>query len=115
MFTAIVLIATAAILAACAYWFVRSFRAATGTTWQRLLAASKDSATILWSYIVGAVGTLITWSSTAADALNLPEVNSFLTTYVAPYPKALGAIVAGIALVTIVARLRTLVSSASSA
>jgi fluoride ion exporter CrcB/FEX len=59
--------------------------------------------------MVGVVGTLITWSSTAADALNLPEVNSFLTTYVAPYPKALGAIVAGIAVVTIVARLRSLV------
>ena len=109
MFTLLVLIATAAIFAACATWFVRSYRAATGTTWQRLLVASKDSATILWSYIVGVVGTLITWSSTAADALNLPEVNSFLTTYVAPYPKALGAIVAGIAVVTIVARLRSLV------
>jgi zinc transporter ZupT len=110
MFTVLVLIATAATFAACATWFVRSYRAATGTTWQRLLVASKDSATILWGYIVGTVGTLITWSSTAADALNLPEVNSFLTTYVAPYPKALGAIVAGIALVTIVARLRSLVS-----
>ena len=54
------------------------------------------------------------WAELAGGLKTLPEVNSFLTTYVAPYPKALGAIVAGIALVTIVARLRTLVSSPSS-
>jgi hypothetical protein len=112
MFTAIVLIATAAIFAACATWFLRSYRAATGTTWQRLLAASKDSATVLWGYIVGLAGTLLTWSVTAADFFNAPEVRTFVETNIkAEY---LGAALTVIALVTIAARLRTLVSSRST-
>jgi hypothetical protein len=61
---------------------------------------------VLWSYVVAASGALLAWSVTAADFLNLPEVRAFIDGHLkAEY---VGVALTVIALVTIVARLRTL-------
>jgi len=47
-----------AVFAYIAYTFISDFLGQKGTTWQRLLSAGKDSATILWARFSLMVGTL---------------------------------------------------------
>lgn len=86
--------------------FIIEYRAATGTMFQRAVSAAHDSATMLWQYIVLFSANLLAWSEKGAEALNLPDVQSFLTEHVKP--GMLATVMTGIAIVTIVARLRGL-------
>ncbi len=100
------LIAVASVLVYAGYIVVSNYRAATGSTWQRVLAASKNSATVLWSYFVMVGSTLMGWSVNAADALNLPDVRNFIQAHLTPEMFATTLFVIG--LVTVAARMRTL-------
>ena len=85
---------------------VAAYREATGSTWQRLLATAGESATVLWSYIVAAGGVGLAWADEVAQFLNAPEVTSFIQQHLSP--TNVGVAMTAIAVITIVARLRTL-------
>lgn len=93
--------------------FAKKYRAAEGTTWQRLLKATQDSASMLWNYTVLFSADLLAWSEKGAEAVNLPEVQQFLTDHVSP--KMLASVMAVIAVVGIAARLRGLMRQWSAA
>lgn len=83
------------------------FAKSSGTVWERLLAAGRDSATILWGkfclVLAGIIGNL----DSTADVLNLPEMKTFINSWVGD-PKLIAGIMAAIAFVSILARKRTL-------
>ncbi len=79
---------------------------ATLTTWQRALHAASGSATVLWSYFLIVIGWALSGVGDLATALNMPEVQSFVHNNLPA--EWVGIAVAGIAVVTIIARLRTL-------
>lgn len=106
MFAAILALAALAGVLYLVYRVVARYRAATGSPWERLLASAKDSATILWHYAVMAGGLVVTGASTAADYLNMPEVDKFIHDFLTP--QRAGVALMAIALVTIIARMRTL-------
>lgn len=91
-----------------AYVVVSSYLASTGTVWERLLAASQNSATILWSKLVAAIGALVAGLDFVADYLDAPDVKSTLQGMV--NPKYVGGFVLAVALITIAARMRSLKS-----
>jgi len=106
MITAVILVAAAALAAFLAWRFVQNYRAATGTRWERTLAAAKDSATVLWSYIVMAGGYLLTFTVNAADAFNLPDVRTWIQGHLTA--EMFGIALVTVALVSFFARMRTL-------
>jgi hypothetical protein len=60
----------------------------------------------LWGYFLLVASTLIGWADQASQFLNMPEVTNFIQTY---FTSTRGAvIIASIAVITIVARLRTI-------
>lgn len=81
------------------YDFVTVFRSATGTTWQRILAAGKHTETILWARFVQLVGALSAFLAGSADWFNLPAVGDFIRTVLSDPVYVAGAFV-GIAIVT---------------
>jgi len=106
MITTVILLATAALAAFIGYRFVQRYRAAEGSTWDKLLIAAKGSATVLWSYVVMAGGYGFTWSINAADAFNLPDVRMWIQAHLSP--ELFGVALVTVALVSFLARLRTL-------
>lgn len=101
-----ILILTAAIAAFVVFRFMQRYWAATGSSWERSLTAAKGSASVLWSYIVMAGGTAMTWSVNAADAFNLPEVRVWIQAHLSA--EMFGIALITVALVGFFARLRTL-------
>jgi hypothetical protein len=98
-----------AILAIAAYFIfdlVRGYKSAVGSAWRRLLAAGKSSATILWARFT----VLVTAAASAlvfiADLVNAPQVAAAITTYLKP--SIVAAIMVAVALITEIARRRTL-------
>jgi len=66
------------------YEFYTGYRAATGTTWQRILAGAKGSATILWARFVQVVTAATMGLVSLADFLNAPAVGTAIQTYLKP-------------------------------
>lgn len=88
------------------YVAVTDYKAAIGTTWQRLLAAGKDSATVLWARFTVVVTGMVTGLVWAADLVNAPSVATAITTYMKP--SVVAGIMITVALITELARKRTL-------
>lgn len=107
MISLILTIAVAALVGYFVYLFVRGFRDATGTLWERLLGAAKGSASILWAYVLGAAGAILAFAAKVAMFVNLPEVAQFIQVSV-PVEYVGGALIA-IAVINVLSRLRTLV------
>ncbi len=95
-----------------AYQLVSQYRAATGTTWERLLAAGKGSATILWqkigllaSFLIAAIDQGL---DVVATLINDPDfatqAKSAVTAYLTPTNVTLG--MAAFMAITIWARTR---------
>lgn len=105
----IILIVAAAGLAYMAYRVYENYRAATGTVAQRLLASTKNSATVMWGYIVTAGGMLLAWSEAGASLLNAPEVHDWLVAHMKP--EHVGIAISVIGAITVLARLRSLLAS----
>ena len=86
--------------------FVAAYRAAQGSTWDRLLGTSRNSVTILWQYIVAAAALVLTYTAQVADFFNMPEVRDFITKQLSPEMVSVAFLT--IAVVGFAARLRTL-------
>ena len=86
--------------------FVRSFHAAAGTVWQRLLATSRNSATILWQRFTIAVAGLADALVFLADLLQAPNVAETVRSVLQPQYVAVFVVV--VAVVGELARRRTL-------
>lgn len=106
MLNAIVLIAVAAVIVTIVGYLVSSYRKAQGSPWRKLLAGAKNSATVLWQYIVTAGGMVIVFADQAAAYFALPEVQAFIKDHLTP--TRVGIAMTVIAVITIIARLRTL-------
>jgi hypothetical protein len=81
------------------------YASSTGTPWQRLLATAKNSATIFIQF-VGIIGTaILTAVSYLADAVNLPEVKSWMSSLPSEW---VGFAAVAFMVVTIFGRMRSL-------
>jgi hypothetical protein len=109
----VILAACLAALAYLAYRVTVRYRAATGTRFQRALEAAQGSATVLWAYVVAAGGLLLQVASQAADVLNMPEIREWITGYLSA--EIAGGALTAIGIVTVLARLRTLLEPADEA
>lgn len=76
------------------------------TPWNRLLFVAKDSATILWSYVMIFSVTLVEYVLKLADTIGDPQLSALLQQYLTP--NIVGALLIGSMFVTILARGRTL-------
>jgi hypothetical protein len=86
--------------------FVREWRKAEGSLWDRLVAAGKGSATILWARFTIIVGALADLLVEVADWLNAPGVADGIKMVL--QPEYVGAFIVAVALISEVARRRTL-------
>ncbi len=102
-----ILIASLAVMGYIGWNVYSQYRVATGSTFQRLLAAARNSATLLWGKFVVFVSLIVGNLDTIATQLGAPEVSTFINTYIGN-PKIIAAIMLGISLTSMAARLRTL-------
>jgi hypothetical protein len=106
MVTIIVAVALAGVAGFFISEFARDYIATTGSIGERLLAAGKGSATIVWSRFSAVVAALAGALSGLADWLNAPGVSEAIQSCLKPEWVAL--YVLGLALVSEFARRRTL-------
>ena len=88
--------------------FIRSFRAAAGTLWQRLLATGRESATILWQRFTIALAAFTDALLWLAELLNAPGVAEPIKSVLEP--QYVAVFVVAVAIVGELARRRTLKS-----
>jgi len=86
--------------------FTRSFRAAAGTLWQRLLATGRESATILWQRFTIALASLADAVVWLAELLNAPGVAEPIKSVL--QPQYVAALMVAVAIIGELARRRTL-------
>lgn len=79
------------------------YRSTTGTRWERLLSSAKYSETILLQFFAFIGGWFIAIAGFAGDAVGMPDVRTFLNDNIGP--TVTGAVVAGLAVFTMWARL----------
>lgn len=102
----VLLLIALALLARIVFDFLRAYIPAPGTIWQKLLAAGKASATILWARFVMLVGLASAGLVNLADFANAPGIADGIKAVM--QPQYVAWLVFGIALVTELARRRTL-------
>lgn len=66
------------------YDFVTSYARATGSTWQRILAAGDNSLTIVWQRLIVICSGLAGGAVTLADYLNAPGVGDAVKSALQP-------------------------------
>ena len=89
--------------------FVRAYRTASGTLWQRLLATGRHSATILWQRFTIALAGFADAVVWLADLLQAPGVAEPVRSVLAP--QYVAVFVVAVAIVGELARRRTLRAS----
>jgi hypothetical protein len=99
----LVLLATVAVIA---YSVIAQYRAATGTNWQRLSAAFKGSATILWARVVALAGAGAGVIGGTADWFGAPGIKDAIQGFLKP--EYVPFYILLIAVVTELARRRTI-------
>jgi hypothetical protein len=102
----IVLVALMLFIGVIGYEFVKDFATTTGSIWTRLLAAGKDSATILWARFSMIVAAITAALVDASDYFNAPGVSDAIKQVMQPQYVALVGLF--VAIITEVARRRTL-------
>lgn len=85
------------------------YRSTTGTAWGRLLATAKQSRTIFVQYVVIIGGWALSAFDKIASVAQMPELQDWMKANLTP--QLVGTVVAGIGLITIVARVKGLVES----
>lgn len=100
-------VAILALAAYVAYTIVGQYRAASGSTWDRLLAAGRQSATILWTKFSVLLAALVSQLDNLADLAGAPEAKTFIDSWIGN-PKAVAAIMLGLTAITFLARKRTM-------
>lgn len=101
----IILLIFLAIAAWIIFTFIRDYAAATGSTWERLLAAGKDSATKLWARFTMLLASLSGGLIYLADYLNQPQLDGPIKTILSP--NVVPFYLVAVAVITIWARNRT--------
>lgn len=92
---AVLFILVCAVVAYVASTFFFEFAKASGTTWERLLSASRDSVTILVSKVAALSSGLLVVADQSADLLDLAPVKDFIAGLMKPQWVALfGAVFA---------------------
>lgn len=76
--------------------------------WSKVWAVCGKSLTIAWGYVVGGVGSGLALLDPVANAIGDPDLKTQLTNALQSNPQILGYILAGISVVTIMARVRSL-------
>ena len=105
-FTLIFYLALAAGVAFIVGRVITVYASTKGTRWERLLATAKGSATILKEYVAILGGAALVAVDKVLDVLSLSETQLFLKQNVSA--EVMGWVLIASALLTIVARLRTL-------
>lgn len=95
------------------YRIATIYRATSGTAWERLLATTKNSATLLVSTLTAAITALGQGILSMSDYLGMPEVRDFVQQYFTPEVSV--GIIAGVTALTFMARLRTMNSTEAAA
>jgi hypothetical protein len=116
--SAILLTAFGAVVAYAVYKFVERYRAAEGSTWQKLLAAAHGSATMLTAYATTLGGYLLTYAAQLGDFFNAPEVRETINGFLAktPYgPELIGGFAMVLGALVLVSRARSLFWSTPNA
>ena len=80
------------------YDFTTRYRAATGSIWERMLAAGQGTETLLWARFVALVGAVSGLLVSAADYANAPGVATAIQQFLQPEYVAIGMV--AIALIT---------------
>ena len=96
-----------ALLIVVGWQLAASYREASGSTWERLLCAGRESATILWGKICILLSGLIASLDSLADFLNMPELKTYIETALGN-PKTVAGVMLVLSAVSIYARRRTL-------
>lgn len=87
---------------------LKQFYAEADGFWATVWAICGKSVTILWSYVIAAIGAAVQIIDPIAGALGDPDLKAQITGYLSANPKALGYFAIGVSVVTILARLRSL-------
>ena len=87
--------------------FVQAYRKETGSTFDRLLMAARESATILWAKFCMIVAAVVSQLDNLADFIGQPEWKDAINTYLGD-PKIIAGVMLAISVITISARKRTL-------
>ena len=77
----------------------------TGTTYDRVWAAFKDSGTILWNKFIIVLAAVIAQLDNVADFFNMPELKNYINLALSN-PKTVAIVMLGISSLTIVVRMR---------
>lgn len=100
-------IGLASIAAYFIYNIYRLYRDATGTVWQRFLAAGRESATMLWSKFIIILAGIVANLDYMADLIGQPGMKEYID-QLAGNPRTVAIVMLVISVVTMTARARTL-------
>jgi hypothetical protein len=81
------------------------------TVWTRLKAICLHSLTIAWSYCVAITGAILQAIDSVADMLGDPDLKNQVAAAIGD-AKAVGRILLGVAVITMIARIRSIRKSA---
>lgn len=96
------------LIAAWIVWtFVQAYWREQGSTFNRLLGAAQESATILWSKFCVVVAAIVAQLGDIADMLGQPEAKEAINAWLGN-PKVVAGVMLAIAAITITARKRTI-------
>lgn len=87
--------------------FIKVYATETGSTFERLLKSARSSATILWAKFCMLVAGIVANLDAAADFLGVPELKSFIDTWLGN-PRVIAGVMLLISVISISARKRTL-------
>jgi thiol:disulfide interchange protein len=96
------------LVAAWIIWtFVQAYWREQGSTFDRLLGAAQESATILWSKFTVIVAAIVAQLGDIADLIGQPEWKDAINVWLGN-PKVVAGVMLAISVITITARKRTL-------
>lgn len=87
---------------------LKGFYEEADTVWQKVWALCGNSITMLWSYILMAMGTIWSQIDTLASTLGDPNFKQQVTSLIGADPKAIGYFAMMVSAVTIASRLRSI-------
>lgn len=79
--------------------------------WAKVWAYCGNSVTVAWGYILGGIGSALALVDPLAAMLGDPDLKNQVTTALQSNPKYLGWFTIGVSLITIAARLRSVIRS----
>jgi hypothetical protein len=87
---------------------LKKFYSEADTFWAKVWAICGKSITVAWGYVLGGVGAALAMIEPLAATLGDPNIKDQVTSALASNPKVIGWITIGISLITIAARMRSI-------